>query len=43
MIRFEDEVKILFVNREGQKADITINVKQLLENTIDDFYEWISD
>lgn len=43
MIRFEDEVKILFVNPEGKKADITINIKQLLENTSDDFYEWLDD
>jgi len=43
MKKFEDEVKILFVNTEGKKAEITINVKQLLENTSDDFYEWLDD
>lgn len=43
MKRFEDEVKILFVNTEGKKANITITVKQLLENTSDDFYEWLDD
>lgn len=43
MIRLEDEVNILFTNPEGQKAQITINVKQLLNNTSDDFHEWLDD
>jgi len=42
-MKLEDYVKIVFKNTEGEKADITVTVKQLLENTSDDFYEWLDD
>jgi hypothetical protein len=42
-MKLEDYVKIVFINTEGKKADITVTVKQLLENTSDDFYEWLDD
>jgi hypothetical protein len=42
-MKLEDYVKIVFKNTEGKKADITVTVKQLLENTSDDFYEWLDD
>lgn len=42
-MKLEDNVIIVFKNTEGEKANITITVKQLLENTSDDFYEWLDD
>lgn len=42
-MKLEDNVIIVFKNTEGEKANITITVKQLLENTCDDFYEWLDD
>ena len=42
-MRFEDEVNILFKNDKGETKEITITVKQLLENTTDDFSEWLDD
>lgn len=42
-MKLEDYVKIVFKNTEGKKAEITVTVKQLLENTSDDFYEWLDD
>ena len=42
-MKLEDEVKILFKNDSGDSKIITITVKQLLENTSDDFYEWLDD
>lgn len=42
-MKLEDNVIIVFKNTEGEKANITITVKQLLENTSDDFHEWLDD
>ena len=42
-IRLEDYVKVKFVNKEMEQASITITVKQLVENTVDDFYEWLDE
>jgi len=42
-MKIDDNVTVLFKNTEGKKAEITISVKQLLENTSDDFYEWLDD
>jgi len=39
----KDYVKIIFKNDSNQKAEITITVQQLLDNTLDDFYEWLDD
>ena len=42
-MKLEDNVTIVFKNTEGKEAKITITVKDLLENTSDDFYEWLDD
>jgi hypothetical protein len=42
-MNLENEVKIVFKNDEGKTKEITVTVKQLLENTTDDFYEWLDD
>jgi len=42
-MKLEDNVTIVFKNTQGEKAQITITVKDLLENTSDDFYEMLDD
>ena len=42
-MNLENEVKIVFRNDEGKTKEIMVTVRQLLENTTDDFYEWLDD
>jgi hypothetical protein len=42
-MKLDDYVKITFKNDEGRTAEINISVEQLLNNTLDDFYEWLDD
>jgi len=42
-MKLEEQVKIVFKNDEGKTIEMEITVKQLLENTSDDFYEWLDD
>ena len=42
-MNLEGEVKIIFKNTEGDTKNIIVTVQQLLENTSDDFYEWLDD
>jgi len=42
-MKLDEEVKIIFKNHEGKTAEIVVTIKQLLENTIDDFNEWLED
>lgn len=42
-MKLNDYVKITFKNDEGKTAHIDISVEQLLNNTLDDFYEWLDD
>lgn len=42
-MKLEDNVTLMFKNTDGKEAKITITVKDLLENTSDDFYEWLDD
>lgn len=42
-MNLENEIKIVFKNNEGNKKEIIITVKQLLENTTDDFYKLLDD
>ena len=39
--QLEKNVTILFKDDSNNKAEITITVKQLLENSEDVFYEWL--
>lgn len=42
-MKLEDNVTLVFKNTYGKEAKITITVKDLIENTSDDFYEWLDD
>jgi len=42
-MKLEDKVTIVFKNEQDKKAEITITVKELLENTSDEFYEWLDE
>jgi len=38
-MKFEDKIKLVFKNSEGEKVDLEITVKEMLERNLDDFYE----
>ena len=40
-IGLQNEVSILFGNNHGKTKEITVTIEQLLENTTDDFCEWL--
>jgi len=42
-IKLERKVTILFKDDSDNKAEITITLKELLENSEDVFYEWLDD
>ena len=42
-MNLQENVRILFKDSDGNKAEIEITIKQLLENNEDDFYEWLYD
>lgn len=42
-MKLNEEVKILFKNKEGKTEEITITVNQLLESTKDDLYEMLEE
>ena len=38
-MKLTDEVKIIFINKDGIKKDIEITIDKLLDSTKDDLYE----
>lgn len=38
-MELKDKIKLVFKNTEGEKVDLEITVKEILEKTLDDFYE----
>jgi len=42
-MKLDTKVTLIFKNKEGDKQELTITVKQMLEKTVDDFHEYLED
>lgn len=42
-MKLTDNVELVFFNPDGDHKSIGMTVREMLENTIDDFYEWLDD
>ena len=42
-MKLNSKITLVFKNKEGHTKDLTMTVKQMLEGTLDDFYEELED
>ena len=38
-MKLDEEITLLFKNKEGKKLELQLSVKDMLERTLEDFYE----
>jgi len=42
-MKLDSKITLVFKNKEGHTKDYTMTIKQMLEGTLDDFYEDLED